>query len=147
MPEQSKEYKVEPKKRYYFFLNPYEEYAFTKCPKCEGKTKLKKIPLVIHIEPRQLFVMNKQCRYCPNCELIITKKTEVEAFLAASLKDVNPEIVGNEYFVLGTVDRDDWKQAKKGEFLSDEVAKRTYIFKEVLNFKVIPAGWYFPDKD
>ena len=37
-----------------FFLNPYEDMAFTKCPKCEAKTKVRKFPLVIHIEPTQL---------------------------------------------------------------------------------------------
>ena len=34
--------------RHYFFLNPYEDAAFTRCPKCETKTMVRKFPLVIH---------------------------------------------------------------------------------------------------
>ena len=41
------------KTRHYFFLNPYEDYAFTKCPKCDEKTKVRKFPLAIHIDPGQ----------------------------------------------------------------------------------------------
>lgn len=50
------------KEKHRFFLRPYEDAAFTKRPKCESKTKLRKSPLVIHIEPGQLFVLNKHCR-------------------------------------------------------------------------------------
>jgi len=38
------------KEKYNFFLNPYTDAAFTKCPKCDGKTKVKKFPLLIFIE-------------------------------------------------------------------------------------------------
>ena len=33
--------------RHTFFLNPYTDARFSKCPKCEGKTRQKKLPLVI----------------------------------------------------------------------------------------------------
>ena len=46
------------KTRHYFFLNPYDDAAFTKCPKCNTKTMARKIPFVIHIEPQQVFVLN-----------------------------------------------------------------------------------------
>ncbi len=52
------EKKENKKKRHRFFLSPYMDNAFTRCPKCEGKTKLRKFPLVIHIEPRQIFLLN-----------------------------------------------------------------------------------------
>ena len=54
------------KTRHYFFLNPYEDCAFTKCPKCNNSTKVRKFPLVIHIEPLQFLVLNKNCKYCIN---------------------------------------------------------------------------------
>jgi|GEM_PF-7009059 hypothetical protein len=41
------------KEKYYFFPNPYEDCAFTKCPKCETKTKVRKFILLISIEPNQ----------------------------------------------------------------------------------------------
>jgi len=59
------------RRRYYFFLNPYGDAAFTKCPKCESSTKIRKSSLVIHIDPQQLLLLNKKCRYCVKCNLII----------------------------------------------------------------------------
>jgi hypothetical protein len=36
--------------RYTFFLNPYLDARFTKCPGCDGKMGQKKLPLVIHVD-------------------------------------------------------------------------------------------------
>ena len=74
------------KRRHYFFQNPYEDAAFTRCPKCDGKTKIRKFPLVIHIDPRQLLILNKKCRYCIKCDLIITRKSELEALMTPALE-------------------------------------------------------------
>jgi hypothetical protein len=74
------------KNRYYFFVNPYNDAAFSKCPKCEDPTKVRKFALAIHIEPQQLVFINKKCRYCTNCELIIAKKSELESLMAACCK-------------------------------------------------------------
>ena len=40
--------------RHRFFLNPYTDVRFTTCPQCGGKTRVRKLPLVIHIDPAQL---------------------------------------------------------------------------------------------
>ncbi|MCC5655091.1 hypothetical protein LC609_36110 [Nostoc sp. XA013] len=130
------------KKRHRFFLNPYSDCAFTKCPKCDSKTKLRKFPLVIHIEPKQLFLLNKQCKYCPSCDLIIAKKQEIEPLMAATFIQTNPQIVGNNYVVMGTVDKKDWKEGDKNLLSPSEMLGRIYFFKDVWNFEVIPAGWY-----
>ncbi|MDF5718506.1 MAG: hypothetical protein PUP93_32740 [Rhizonema sp. NSF051] len=130
------------KKRHRFFLNPYDDCAFTKCPKCDMKTKVRKFPLVIHIEPQQLLLLNKQCKYCTNCDLIIAKKQELEPLMAVSFSQSNPTIIGNNYFVMGTVDRKDWKEGNQNSLPPSEMLERIYIFKDVWNFEVIPAGWY-----
>ncbi|MCC5605014.1 hypothetical protein [Nostoc favosum] len=130
------------KKRHRFFLNSYSDCAFTKCPKCDSKTKLRKFPLVIHIEPKQLFLLNKQCKYCPSCDLIIAKKQEIEPLMAATFVQTNPQIVGNNYVVMGTVDKKDWKEGDKNLLSPSEIIGRIYVFKDVWNFEVIPAGWY-----
>lgn len=134
---------IEPeRRRHYFFLNPYEDAAFTKCPKCESKTKVRKFPLVIHIEPRQLLLLNKQCRYCPGCDLIIAKKADVESLMSASFEESRPEIIGNDYLVIGVVDRKDWREGKKGKLLDSETIEQAYVFKDVLNFEPAHFGWY-----
>jgi hypothetical protein len=134
------------KRRYYFYLNPYQDAAFTRCPRCTNKTNLRKFPLVIHIEPNQLFVLNKLCRYCTRCELIIVKQSELEALMAAGFEQRRPEIVGNEYFVFGTLERKDWLESKKGGLLSDaDTVERVVVFKEVLKFKPV-GGWVLDPK-
>jgi hypothetical protein len=135
-----------PRREHYFFLNPYEDAAFTKCPQCERPTKLRKFPLVIHIEPRQLFVLNKTCRYCERCDLIIAKKAEVESLMAAMFAQRRPPIVGNDYFVFGVLERKDWREGNKGRLTQGDAIECVIAFKDVLNFKLILAGWYYDPK-
>jgi hypothetical protein len=128
--------------RHYFFLNPYEDCAFTKCPQCNAKTKVRNFPLVINIEPQKIFILNKTCKYCVDCDLIITKQAEVEQLLAAAFLKINPEIIGNDYVVMGTLDEEDWINRGKDNGNPSSVLKKMYVFKDHLNFEVIPAGWY-----
>ncbi len=132
------------KKRYYFFPNPYDDCAFTRCPKCNNKTKVRKFPLVVHIDPNQMLLLNKESKYCPSCDLIVVKKKQFEALLATNLDQINPDIIGNNYLVMGVVERKDWKESIKRQMEPTEIIERMYAFKDVWNFEVIPAGWY-PD--
>jgi len=131
--------------RHYFFLNPYKDAAFTKCPKCENRTMVRKFPLVIHIEPAQMFILNKTCKYCTRCDLIIARKSEVEALMAACFEDRDPEIVGNEYLVIGTLEKRDWRARDKISDDPQETIKRMHAFKNVWNFEPMPT-WYLTKK-
>ena len=130
------------KTKHYFFLNPYEDCAFTKCPKCDNKTKVRKFQLVIHVEPQQLFIVNKKCKYCTSCDLIIAKKSEVESLMSCKFEEVNPAIVGNTYLVFGTLSRSDWQQHSKAPTNSGTAIDQVSVFKNVLNFEMVPGGWY-----
>jgi hypothetical protein len=128
--------------RHLFFLNPYSDVAFTKCPKCEGKTRQRKLPLVIHIEPNQMLVLNKTCRYCPSCDLVIARQSELEPLMAAAFTDRRPGVVGNEYLVVGTLDRSDWSEQTRGTGAGapKDVLQRTWVFKDQLHFRMT-GGW------
>jgi hypothetical protein len=130
------------RKRHLLFLNPYSDVAFTKCPKCEGKTRQRKLPLVIHIEPNQMFVLNKTCRYCPYCDLVIARQSEIEPLMAAAFAERRPEVVGNDYLVVGTLDRADWRieTQNPGKMSPAQMLDRAWIFKEQLHFKMT-GGW------
>jgi len=129
-------------KKHKFFLNPYSDCAFTKCPKCETKTKIRKFILVISIKPQQLFLLNKKCKYCTKCDLIIVKKQEIESLMTVTMIKENPQIIGNNYLVIGTLERQDWKQGNQGLLSSKEIIERVYVFEDEWEFEVIPAGWY-----
>lgn len=127
-------------KRFKFILNPYADVRFTRCPQCEGKTRLRKLPLVIHIEPKTLVALNKTCRYCPYCDLLIAHRNELEALLNAMFSQTAPELVGNDFLVLGTEDRADWKRGTQEPVSPPEVLARMHPFKEVLRLER-SGGW------
>ena len=54
----------------------------------------------------------------------------------------NAQVMGNDYLVMGTLDRQDWRQGSKGLLSPKEIIERMYIFEDQWHFKVIPAGWY-----
>ena len=134
-------------RKHYFFLNPYEDAAFTRCPKCNDNTKIRKFPLVIHIDPQQLLLLNKKCRYCVKCDLIIAKKSEVESFMVACFEQPMPEIIGNNYLVMGVAERRDWLDSRKGKIPLSETIERMLVFKDVLNFEPVSDGWYREDEN
>ena len=125
---------------HYFFLNPYQDCAFTKCPKCNKKTKVRKYPLVIHIEPAQILNLNKTCKYCTECDLVIVKQADIEAQIAACFEMERPSIIGDDYLVIGTLDRPDWKESRGNSDTSNVLAK-VHPFKDMLHFEPLPS-WY-----
>lgn len=128
------------KMRYHFFLNSHKESAFTRCPNCEAKTLIRKFPLVIDIEPQQIFVLNKKCQYCKSCDLIIAHKHQVETLMAASFENKKPEIIGNDYQVIGTLKKSVWRD--RNSIKNDiEVVENILIFNEIWYFKPTGNRW------
>jgi hypothetical protein len=130
--------------RYTFFLNPYTDARFTKCPRCEGKVGQKKLPLVIHIDDGGMMVLNKTCRYCPACDLLIAHKDEIEALLTSCFQRAAPEVVGNDYLVVGTVDRADWRRGTEGNVTPRNMIEVLHDFKDVVQLKFV-GGWGHQD--
>jgi Flp pilus assembly protein TadD len=123
--------------RYRFFLNPYEDVRFTRCPQCGNKTRQRKLPLVIHIEPMYILSLNKTCRYCPDCDLLIAHRDQLESLLVAIFEEQNPDIIGNDYVVLGTVDRANWKEGVQHGQTGQNLLDALHDFKEVITFKPV----------
>jgi hypothetical protein len=121
--------------RYNFFLNPYEDENFIHCPECDGRTRLRKLPLVIHVDPMNLISLNKTCQYCPRCDLLIAHQDELEAMLTELFKEHDPEVVGNDYLVLGTMDTEDWERGQQEPMAVKDVMEYLYEFKQVLQFE------------
>jgi hypothetical protein len=59
-------------------------------------------------------VLGKTCRYCSHCEMVMVHRAELEAELARSLRQRAPQIVGNDYLVLGTVEKKTWQKSLDG---------------------------------
>jgi hypothetical protein len=121
--------------RYSFFLNPYPDVRFTRCPECGGRTAARKLPLVIHLEPRHLIALNMTCRFCPRGELLIVHQDELEGLLEAYLRHQDPQAVGNDYQVVGTMDRADWKRGVRGASTLDEMLESLHEFAAEVTFE------------
>jgi len=88
-------------------------------------------------------VLGKTCRDCTRCELIIAHQVELEAQLAESFRSIAPEVIGNKYIVLGTVEKRIWQRGLQGSGPQlGEALKHTAGFKQVLDLKVKLGGWY-----
>jgi hypothetical protein len=128
--------------RYSFILNPDADERLSRCPRCHALTHPRKFALFIHVASWGPLTLGKTCVYCSPCELIVVHQHELEEQLAHAFGKVAPEVIGNEYLVLGTVDTQTWKAAlagagqKRGELL-----KHTADFASVLKLEVDPGGW------
>ena len=129
-------------RKYRFFLNHYREYRFTSCPQCDSKMKVRKHPFLVHVEPMQLVLVNMSARYCPSCDLLILHQDKLEENLAAALLPRNPDVIGNEYLVLGTVERKAWREAQKLEDGSQISLANLHVFKEVVMIEAEGPGWF-----
>ena len=140
--------------QYTFILNPYAEYRFTRCPGCEQKMKQRKLPLFILVDPQNPVVLNKTCRYCPACDLLLVHQDELETLLAAMFFAHDPSIIGNDYMVLGTLERAAWQPLRAGSKESTkqpmgmaEMLEHLHDFKDHQTVQVRPGGWYPEDMD
>ncbi|HEX3642711.1 MAG TPA: tetratricopeptide repeat protein, partial [Ktedonobacteraceae bacterium] len=119
---------------YSFFLNIFPETRFTTCPQCEGKTRVRKLPLVIHVNPNIPMILEKICRYCETCDLLIAHRDQLEEQLTSHLLMIDPEAIGNDYLVRGTLERTDWNRMKDKELSFGDIVEYLHDFKEVVTF-------------
>jgi hypothetical protein len=136
--------RLEPK--HIFILNPHTDARFTRCPMCEERTKLRKFALFIHVEPANPVVLGKTCRYCPDCDLLTVHQDELEALLVAMFEERDPDVIGNDYLVLGTVERKAWREGMKQPKPTAEMLEHLHDFREVRTIEYRPAGWYPADE-
>lgn len=100
--------------KYYFYPNPHDRYAWTKCPKCDTKTKLRKFCLMVYYKDKTLPVprllsIRADCKFCTECALIIKKKSELEVVLEKLVSVWNLKFNSENYFIFGTMEMSDWK--------------------------------------
>lgn len=126
--------------QYRFFLNPYQDVRFTRCPQCDNKMHQRKLPLVIHVNPMHLLSLNKTCRYCPHCDLLIAHQDDIEHLLVSIFTERKPEVIGNDYLVVGTLDRTVWKRGTQQQITTQETLDALHDFKEAVTFK-LTGGW------
>jgi hypothetical protein len=124
-----------------FFLNPYTDARFTRCSQCDAQTKVRKKIFVVHIEPGQLANLNMSGRYCPNCDLMILHQDIVENMLAWAFSTHNPDVIGNDYLIMGTLERKAWKAIQSQPYNHELVFDNLHVFKKVVKFEPQRYVW------
>jgi hypothetical protein len=127
--------------RYSFVLNPHVRERFTKCPSCDASTRIRKLPLVVHVEhtsgPR-LVLLNKTCRLCVICETLIVE-VELESIIGAA--GLSAAVKPPDYVVLGTIERRTWRRGLGGDAALPDIREHMADFREYLKVDVVPAHW------
>jgi tetratricopeptide (TPR) repeat protein len=124
--------------QYDFALNPYRDMRFTTCPRCMIKTRARKFSLVIHVQPTHVLILDKICRFCDACGLLIVHQDQLEKQLATQLTMIDPQAIGNDYEVVGTFEKAEWNQKKQGPLSYEQVIEYRHDFKVVVVFRRVP---------
>jgi len=70
------------------------------------------------------------------------KKKELENYLVAMCEKHNPDIIGNDYVVLGTIDRDLHQKGKQGKLnINTPPNKRRNNFKRHKKYINVVSGY------
>src|SRR5689334_837676 len=86
--------------RYSFFLNPYPNERFTRSPRCKAATRVRKMPVVIHLDDFGLVRLRKTCRLCIACEMLIAHEMEINRVVEGRASRTGS---ATTYLVLGTL--------------------------------------------
>jgi hypothetical protein len=128
---------------YQFIMNPYPDLRIARCPLCERATGQRKVPLLIHIDPKQLLALNYTCRYCKGCDLLVAHKHEIEHHLTEMIRQIDPTMLGNDYLIMGTVEKAAWRRGLTTPLSVAEMIEHTSDFYRYLEeLRVTRPGWY-----
>ena len=128
--------------KYNFSLNPYPEFKFSKCPDCREKTGQRKLPLLIHVDPKHLIAMNYTNRYCYRCDMLIGHKHEIEYHLTELFLKLDKDLIGSNYFVIGTVEKKAWRENIKNQESFDDMRQHSHDFKSFQSIRMTMGGWF-----
>jgi hypothetical protein len=133
--------------KYNFSLNPYPEFRFSRCPHCQKNTGQRKLPLLIHVDPKNLIALNYTNRYCSHCDMLIGHKHEIEHHLTELFSKMDPEVIGNDYIVFGTVGKEAWHENINDPKALNEMRRHIHDFKSYQEIRMTMAGWFRKGQD
>ena len=133
--------------KYNFSLNPYAEMRFSRCPDCQNKTGQRKLPLLIHVAPQNLIALNYTNRYCTHCDMLIGHKDEIEHHLTEMFLEINAEAIGNDYLIVGSVEKQAWRENINQPKPFNELLNHIHDFKSYQNLRMTMAGWFSDGQD
>jgi hypothetical protein len=95
-------------------------------------------------KPPQPVSLNKTCRYCSNCDLLIVHKDDLDELLERICLQLFPELAGHDYLVVGTMDRKTWREGLQISSF-EELLTMVHDFKQHLEFEPARYVWVKDD--
>ncbi len=132
----------EPPRRYGFIMNPYPDVRLSICPVCHRKTGQRKLPLLIDVGEKRMVALNYTCRYCRGCDLLAAHKHEIERLLTDLFVELDPDLIGGDYLVFGTLEKKHWRENMKHPRPPAEVLKHAFMFKTYKELQMTRGGWF-----
>ncbi len=127
--------------RYSFAINQYENEKISKCIICRNNTFKRQFPLLITVKGAPLLSLRVTCKYCSKCEFIIAHKHELEQELCIFFEKIAPDKIGNDYLVIGTMDKKIWKDGLNKNESPVNILDHVANFKKYIDIKIEPARW------
>ncbi len=93
-----------------------------------------------------LVALNYTNRYCARCDILIGHKDEIEHLLTDLFEQINPDCIGNDYLVLGTVEKKAWRENMEDPKPSDEMLHHVHDFKSYQDIRMTQGGWFREDE-
>ena len=128
--------------KYNFAFNPYPDIRFSTCPSCQQKTGQRKLPLIIYVEPTSFVALNYTNRYCRQCNMLIGHKHEIEQLLTEWFSNRDPELIGNDYLIFGTVEKKAWHENKNDPKAFRDILQYISDFKNYQDIRMRMGGWF-----
>jgi len=82
-----------------------------------------------------LVLLNKTCRLCVVCETLIVHRAELERVIIAS--GFSAAAHGQDYVVLGTIDRRTWRRGVAGDAQVADIREHMADFKKYLKVEIV----------
>jgi hypothetical protein len=128
--------------QYHFALNPYSDLKCSKCPDCRQRTGQRKLPLLLFIKPSHSLVLNFTCRYCAPCDMLICHQGDLEHELATICERRDPLAIGNDYFVLGTLEKRVWREGLAQARSISDLLPQLHDFRSYRDIRMTVGGLF-----
>ena len=86
--------------------------------------------------------LNFTCRYCERCDLLICHKGNLEHVLATLFEQRDPSVIGNDYFILGTVEKNAWRDGLTQPKSPAEILPQLHDFKSYQELRMTVGGLF-----
>ncbi|MEA3349937.1 MAG: hypothetical protein U9Q82_04885 [Chloroflexota bacterium] len=90
----------------------------------------------------------KSIRYCQQCDLLVAHKHEIEHLLYNLFSQYEPKAIGNDYLIIGTMEKKCWREGlKKPKDIAEMLPHASGFKSHYQELRLSQPGWYPKDQE